>query len=39
MEEKHGSLKAKYDYWVLGKNTESRAPRWSVVRDVLHWVA
>lgn len=39
MEERSGGLKAKYDYWVLGKNTERRAQRWSVIRDVLHWVA
>ncbi len=39
MEERSGALKAKYDYWVLGKETEHRAPRWSVIRDVLHWVA
>ena len=38
MEEQSGALKAKYDYWVLGKKTENRAPRWSVIRDVLHWV-
>jgi ABC-type amino acid transport substrate-binding protein len=39
MEERSGDLKAKYDYWVLGKEMEQRAPRWSVIRDVLHWVA
>jgi ABC-type amino acid transport substrate-binding protein len=27
-----------YDYWVLGKQTKHKAPRWSVIRDVLHWV-
>jgi len=26
-----------YDYWVLGKGTEHRAPRWSIARDVLGW--
>jgi hypothetical protein len=39
MEERRGALRAKYDYWVLGRNTGSRTARWSVVRDVLHWVA
>ena len=38
MEERSGALEAKYDYWVLGKETGRRAPRWSVIRDVLHWV-
>jgi Na+/H+-dicarboxylate symporter len=26
-----------YDYWILGKNAESREPRWSIIRNVLHW--
>jgi ABC-type amino acid transport substrate-binding protein len=38
MEEKYGSLDKKYQYWVLGQDTEHRTPRWSVIRDVLHWV-
>lgn len=27
-----------YDYWVLGKQAKHKTPRWSVIRDVLHWV-
>jgi proton glutamate symport protein len=27
-----------YDYWILGKNAVPRERRWSVVRNVLHWV-
>jgi ABC-type amino acid transport substrate-binding protein len=27
-----------YDYWILGKNAVPTPPRWSVVRNVLHWV-
>lgn len=26
------------DYWIRGEGTESRRPRWSILRDVLHWV-
>ena len=33
-----GSLDDIYDYWILGEGTEHTEPRWSVVRDVLHWV-
>ncbi len=33
-----GTLDALYDYWILGKNAEPRKPRWSILRDVLHWV-
>jgi hypothetical protein len=25
------------DYWLLGRPRATPAPRWSVVRDVLHW--
>lgn len=27
-----------YNYWILGKNAVPRTPRWSVLRNVLHWV-
>ena len=27
-----------YDYWILGKDAKEKQPRWSVIRDVLHWV-
>jgi ABC-type amino acid transport substrate-binding protein len=27
-----------YDYWILGKNAVPQSPRWSVIRNVLHWV-
>jgi Na+/H+-dicarboxylate symporter/ABC-type amino acid transport substrate-binding protein len=32
-----GNTARAYDYWVLGKGTETRAPRWSIARDVLGW--
>jgi Na+/H+-dicarboxylate symporter len=32
-----GSLAALYDYWILGKEVEAKEPRWSVIRNVLHW--
>ncbi|MDD1752239.1 MAG: cation:dicarboxylase symporter family transporter [Methanotrichaceae archaeon] len=38
MEKEYGSLDSKYNYWVLGENTENEPPRWSIIRDVLHWV-
>jgi len=38
MEEQYGSLDKKYQYWVLGKDTGHQTPRWSVIRDVLHWI-
>ena len=39
MEKDYGLLQKKYDYWVLGKIPGLAEPRWSVVRNVLHWVA
>jgi hypothetical protein len=27
-----------YDYWILGESAVAKGPRWSVIRDVLHWV-
>ena len=32
-----GTIEAAYDYWILGQGTEEITPRWSVIRDVLHW--
>ena len=33
-----GTLKKLYDYWILGRFAASTRPRWSVIRDVLHWI-
>jgi ABC-type amino acid transport substrate-binding protein len=33
-----GTIRELYDYWVLGKDAEQHEPRWSVIRNVLHWV-
>ena len=38
MEKDYGMLDKKYDYWVLGNIPGSTEPRWSVLRNVLHWV-
>jgi proton glutamate symport protein len=27
-----------YDHWILGKTANQRQPRWSIIRNVLHWV-
>jgi len=37
MEKDYGMLDKKYDYWVLGEIPATTEPRWSVVRNVLHW--
>ncbi len=33
-----GTLKKLYNYWVLGQFAADTQPRWSVIRNVLHWV-
>ena len=33
-----GTIQDAYDYWILGKGGEQKPPRWSIIRDVLHWV-
>ena len=38
LKKRDGTLKKLYDYWVLGQFAENRQPRWSVIRNVLHWV-
>jgi Na+/H+-dicarboxylate symporter/ABC-type amino acid transport substrate-binding protein len=38
LKKRDGTVAALYDYWILGKNAEPRQPRWSVIRNVLHWV-
>ena len=38
LKRKDGTLEQAYDYWVLGKDLTTRQPRWSVIRNVLHWI-
>jgi len=38
LRERDGTIGILYDHWILGKNAESRGPRWCVLRDVLHWI-
>ena len=33
-----GTIDEVYDHWILGHDAGPKAPRWSVIRDVLHWV-
>jgi ABC-type amino acid transport substrate-binding protein len=38
LKKRDGTLKKLYDYWILGRFDTSKQPRWSVIRNVLHWV-
>ena len=33
-----GTIQRLREYWVLGKQPEKKEHRWSIIRDVLHWV-
>lgn len=35
---KNGQVADAYDRWILGKGFQDQEPRWSVIKDVLHWV-
>jgi len=36
--QRDGIVEALYGRWVLGKQAVRRQPRWSITRNVLHWV-
>ena len=38
LKRKDGTLDALFAYWIQGQRAVPRAPRWSILRDVLHWV-
>ncbi|HET7217897.1 MAG TPA: cation:dicarboxylase symporter family transporter [Vicinamibacterales bacterium] len=38
LKRKDGTIDVLYRYWILGQETGARRPRWSVIRNVLHWV-
>jgi Na+/H+-dicarboxylate symporter/ABC-type amino acid transport substrate-binding protein len=37
LKRKDGTLDALYEHWILGRSAERPAPRWSIIRNVLHW--
>jgi len=38
LQQHDGTLEDLYNYWILGKGVETSEARWSVIRNVLHWV-
>ena len=38
LKKKDKTITQLYDYWILGKHAVPESPRWSVIRNVLHWV-
>lgn len=37
LKRKDQTIQSLYDYWILGKDAIPKAPRWSVLRNVLGW--
>lgn len=38
LKKKDRTFDSLYDHWIQGKDLSSLQPRWSIIRDVLHWV-
>ena len=38
LKRRDGTIDALYGHWILGKQAVKRQPRWSIMRNVLHWV-
>jgi ABC-type amino acid transport substrate-binding protein len=38
LKRRDGTIDALYGHWILGKQAGKRQPRWSIMRNVLHWV-
>ena len=38
LKRKDGTVEALFDYWVRGLRATPVKPRWSIIRDVLHWI-
>ena len=37
LKKQDGTVQSLFDYWVKGRTKAVEAPRWSVIRNVLHW--
>jgi Na+/H+-dicarboxylate symporter/ABC-type amino acid transport substrate-binding protein len=37
LKRKDGTIDALFAHWILGQDSTPKRPRWSIVRDVLHW--
>ena len=38
LKRRDGTIDALYGHWILGKQAVKRQPRWSIIRNVLHWI-
>ena len=38
LKRKDDTIDELFGHWILGQNSEPRQPRWSILKDVLHWL-
>lgn len=38
LKKKDGTMNRLFDHWIQGKTAGDQVPRWSIIRNVLHWV-
>ena len=38
LKKRDGTIGTVFEHWILGKGATKKTPRWSILRDVLHWV-
>ncbi|MGB7067407.1 MAG: ABC transporter substrate-binding protein, partial [Syntrophobacteria bacterium] len=38
LKRKDNTIERIYNYWILGQGVTIKEPRWSIIRNVLHWV-
>jgi len=38
LKRKDGTIQVLYNHWILGRDAAPARPRWSILRNVLHWV-
>jgi ABC-type amino acid transport substrate-binding protein len=38
LKKRDGTIQTVFEHWILGKGATKDSSRWSIIRDVLHWV-
>ena len=39
LKRRDGTIDTLYRHWILGQDAQEKRRRWSILRDVLHWVS
>jgi len=38
LKNRDGTVDTIFEHWILGRGAQKKTPRWSIIRNVLHWV-